>query len=66
MRKVALFISLSLIVFSNSAFAQNDEGKSGTVYSSYGTGFPIMNNSVQEKGLGTLGLSVNDPASPSL
>lgn len=66
MRKVALFISLSLIVFSNSAFAQNDEGKSGTVYSSYGTGFPIMNNSVQEKGLGTFGLSINDPASPSL
>ncbi|XWN36636.1 MAG: hypothetical protein ROO71_11825 [Balneola sp.] len=62
---LSLFVLCSLLSSIN-AYAQNEEGKSGTVYSSYGSGFPLQNNTAQEKGMGIMGVSFNDLGSPGL
>ncbi len=40
--------------------SQNSENKSGTLYSFYGIGMPLVHNSAQEKALGVPGISFND------
>ncbi len=60
MKKLSL-IALSIFIV-GSAFAQtvNDsEARSGSMYSFYGVGMPILQNSAQEKGMGILGVSSN-------
>ncbi len=61
MKKLSLIV-LSLFITS-SAFAQtvsDSEARSGSLYSYYGVGAPILQNSAQEKGMGVFGVSSND------
>lgn len=57
---------ITVVLTSENTFGQSDEGKSGTVYSKYGTGLPLLNNTAQEKGMGIIGVSFNDISSPGL
>ena len=58
---IALFLFSAL-----SVQAQDEEGKSGTVYSKFGTGMPVLNNTAQERGMGIIGVSFSDLGSPGL
>ncbi len=61
-----LTIFLALLYSVQKLQAQNEEGKSGTVYSSYGIGMPLQLNTAQEKAMGISGVSFNDISSPGL
>lgn len=64
---VVICIGLLFVVSdANVVFAQTDEGKSGTVYSSYGTGMPVLSNTAQERAMGIPGVSFNDLRAPGL
>lgn len=65
-KKVVLSIAVFLFLSISTAKAQSDEGKSGTVYSRFGTGMPVLNTSAQEKGMGILGISFTDNQSVGL
>jgi hypothetical protein len=60
-----IYFSLLLLVASPLQ-AQDEEGKSGTVYSKFGTGMPVLNNTAQERGMGIIGVSYSDLGSPGL
>lgn len=62
---LSLFILCGFVI-SSSVYGQDEEGKSGTVYSSYGSGLPLLNNTAQEKAMGIMGISFNDLGSPGL
>lgn len=66
MIKKALLLFLSFIIAANVLYAQQDEGKSGTVYSRFGTGLPLLNNTALEKSMGIMGVSFNELGSPGL
>ena len=66
MKRMFLSVFLITTMLSVRVSGQNEEGKSGTVYSSYGTGFPLLNNTAQEKSMGIMGVSFNDLGSPGL
>ncbi|MEO9886877.1 MAG: hypothetical protein ABJR05_09535 [Balneola sp.] len=66
MKSIFLSVFTCLMFFSTNVLAQEDEGNSGTVYSKYGTGFPLLNNTAQEKAMGIIGISFNDLGSPGL
>mgnify|MGYP003633917581 CR=1 FL=1 len=58
-----LSIVIVFLFFVSSAFAQtvsDSEANSGSIYSFYGVGTPILQNSAQEKGMGIFGVSSND------
>ena len=60
-------VYIALFLFSASSVqAQDEEGKSGTVYSKFGTGMPVLNNTAQERGMGIIGVSFSDLGSPGL
>ncbi|MFY0684779.1 MAG: hypothetical protein JXR20_09510 [Balneola sp.] len=65
-KKVILSSVLLFFLSIGSVKAQNDEGQSGTVYSLYGSGMPLLNNTAQEKGMGILGVSFTDNQSVGL
>lgn len=65
-KKVILSSVLLFFLSISGVKAQNDEGRSGTVYSRYGSGMPVINNTAQEKGMGILGVSFTDNQSVGL
>lgn len=68
LKNLAAFCILLGITFVSTDFAvaQDDEGKSGTAYSSYGTGMPVLTNTAQERAMGIPGVSFNDLRAPGL
>lgn len=65
-KKVVLSVAVLFFLSIGIVKAQSDEGKSGTVYSRFGIGMPVINTSAQEKGMGILGISFTDNQSVGL
>jgi len=66
MTKKILFLFINCILLTGLVYGQNDEGKSGTVYSRFGTGIPLTNNTATERSMGIIGVSFSEAGSPSL
>lgn len=65
-RRKLFFISLALLFFVSEGTSQSSEISAGTEYSYFGIGFPVLNNTALERGMGIEGISFNELQSPGL